>query len=191
VLARKYLPEDAQQESESEDSENAMKFDKNIRVKQRDLNGVFKMSRIVQSSSKMMQLLNQGILNSTLVKQGKLIPQWSQVFCLKEALAPLFDIFKSQIKKKSLDFQVKKKLSGDQGIIKIIERKGLLLDVDLYQQIVYHIFANAIKFTTNGGKIAINMSVIRCVNLVSSPSNDCKVTLLTEIEDNGVGMTKT
>ena len=68
--------------------------------------------------------------------------------------------------------------------IELLNSKGIMIDLSLYQQILYNIFINAWKFNHMGGKIKLSVFV----NSVMGERRKLKMT--TEIEDNGEGMDK-
>lgn len=71
-------------------------------------------------------------------------------------------------------------IQGDLKAIRLFKTKGIELDKDLYEQILYNVFINACKFNNKNGKIILTFAVYE------SSANRLKIETI--IRDNGIGM---
>mmetsp|Transcript_1312 Transcript_1312/g.1676 ORF Transcript_1312/g.1676 Transcript_1312/m.1676 type:complete len:241 (+) Transcript_1312:1710-2432(+) len=143
-----------------------------------------KVLQIILSSSSMMQLLNSAILNITLIRQSKFNPRFERVFDPLKPLVELVKLFKANIEQKNLNVIISESVQGDLWAIEKLRDYGIALDVSIFKQILYNIILNACKFSRDSGSILISLSALK------EHASGQSVTLLVEIEDNGVGMSQ-
>ena len=67
-----------------------------------------------------------------------------------ENLSTFFDKI---IQQRSLKLEIDGKTYGDSQLVDFIKSNGVLMDIQLYEQIIYNVFANACKFNQVSGLI--------------------------------------
>jgi len=99
------------------------------------------------------------MLNLTLIKQGKFQPKRSEVsnpFSIIRAFALLFE---DQLASKKIKFKLNENIYGNIMAVQAFKKMGILLDIDLYKQILFNVFTNACKFNKQEGIIKMNFQV--------------------------------
>ena len=122
-----------------------------------DLVSHIKSLSLVLNSAKLIYLLNQGILSSSLMKQNQLAPSVEQVKDLSETLRDFTQLFSTYIAQNDLKLEFKDEIKADYFIRENIKSHGLRISLSLYQQILYNIFMNACKFNKPKGSIRIEV----------------------------------
>jgi len=107
----------------------------------------------------MMKLLNTAMLNSTLIKSNKYTPSLTTVKDPFQILKKFVRIFDKHMKQKNIKLSINETINGDIDTVDTFMNKGIKLDINLYKQILFNIYANACKFNTDDGSIFINFSV--------------------------------
>ena len=104
----------------------------------------------------------------------------------------LSSFFKKSIKQKELKLEINENLGGDRILSNLVNRRGIMLEVQLFEQIIYNVFANACKFNKNKGVIKCKVAVERYgeKRMIKDYSEPDKMMLVTEISDSGEGMSK-
>ena len=114
-------------------------------------------ARIIKNSSRLMQLMNAGMLNETLLRQNKLEIEGE---CVKD-FQPIFidftSLFQELIEQKNIKLTIKGQPEGDETAVKLLENRGVSLNCDIYMQILYNVFMNACKFNVNNGSISVRV----------------------------------
>ena len=126
-----------------------------IQVKKSALSQQLTIIKIVHRSSMMMKLLNEAMLNSTLIKQGKYHPCFSTVKEPFKIIRQFINLFDSNMKQKNLKLEMEDTIYGNIQGVEAVKNQGILIDVKLYEQILYHIFLNACKFNKEEGIIKV------------------------------------
>ena len=103
-------------------------LDGEIEISKDDAKNQLKILRIVLNSAMLMNLLNQAILNVTLISQSKFKPQFQTIVNPLETLREFIKLFSSQIRQKRLDVEVLKDIKGDRSALGLFNKFGLLLD---------------------------------------------------------------
>jgi len=97
--------------------------------------------------------------------------------------------FNCQIKQKELKVSVNPEVQGDPSALAKFKKYGLLMDVGLYQQILYNVFINACKFNRHSGSINIRFAVRSPAAIAQyRRCGPNRLVIETEIEDEGEGM---
>jgi len=136
--------------------------------------------KIIMNSSRLMNLLNQAILNLNLIKQNKFSPNFVTVKDPFEVLNPFAAFFDQTVKQKNLKLKIEQPVGGCAKAAHKLRSIGVQLDVEVYQQVLYNILANSCKFSTDRGQIDIRVEI--------KPSLAGGLVLETEICDEGEGM---
>ena len=91
-------------------------------------------------------------------------------------------LFHQLLHQKKISLQIVEEIFGDISAIEKMQTVGIMLDIKVYQQILYNVFLNSWKFNKQKGKIKISFSA----HVVQKT----KLKIVTEVEDNGEGMDK-
>jgi len=51
---------------------------------------------------------------------------------------------------------IDKNIYGEKELVDLVRKKGLMMDVDLYEQILYNVLSNACKFNKVNGQIKVS-----------------------------------
>ena len=167
-------------ESQSLESSDPVSLDKCELMRQ------LKIIKIVGNSSRMMQLLNLGMLNLSKIQQQTLCPEYQPINDLFPVLHEFIAIFQQFIHQKKLKLQMTEEVFGDLQTVEKLQGSGVMIDLSIYQQILYNVFMNACKFNKMNGKIKVSVSA----SSVKVQQQKEKLRVVTHIEDNGQGMSK-
>ena len=143
-----------------------------------DLNEIQKeyLSNVLQSSSHLLSLIND-ILDLSKIEAGK-----SELDVSKVHIRPLLENSLVMIKEKAMKHRIE--LSTDlDGIPEIV-----IADERKLKQIVYNLLSNALKFTTDGGHIALyaRMAESKEANGAGQVSQHLQIS----VSDSGIGLEK-
>ena len=78
-------------------------------------------------------------------------------------------MFKEPLEQKKIKLILGSKPEGDETAIKLLEARGVRLNSEIYQQILYNIFVNACKFNVDNGSIEV--TVIARFNKQDNPNS--------------------
>ncbi len=128
------------------------------------------LGKIAVSSKHLLRLINE-VLDMSKIESGKL-DLHDEEFSLSDLIDELLDMTKSQVKAKNQELVVS---------IRGIEHEKVIGDGQRIQQAFTNLMGNAIKYTPEGGRIALSIS--------ERPMNKPRVGCYEFIfEDNGIGM---
>lgn len=131
------------------------------------------LEKITLASKHLLTLIND-ILDISKVESGKMTLN-PTVFSLAESVTNLSDILCSQIKEKSLNFNIR---------IHKINHEYLYADKLRLNQIYINIFTNAVKYTNSGGSIILDLKE----EIIADDPE--KIRLKYIVQDTGIGMSK-
>lgn len=101
-------------------------------------------------------------------------------------------LFEQLSEAKNLDVEIGEKMFGDEDAVKAFLERGLVIDIHIYEQILYNIVTNAIKFNRVNGKIQIQFFLFWQKDFPQGELDKYGKTdilnFVTEIKDTGVGM---
>jgi signal transduction histidine kinase len=126
---------------------------------------------IMKSSADHMNRLLNDLIDYSKIESGYIVLDKTQ-FNLQEEIDLIVQSFKFQTNISNNNFE----FSIDKGI-----PKELIGDITRYKQILYNLLGNANKFTRNGD-IKLNISSMKI--------SDDHILLVTDVTDNGIGMTE-
>lgn len=132
-------------------------------------NTVSYLEKIVASSEHMLGLIND-ILDMSRIESGKMELVKTSA-SLKALCNEAYDIIKTQMQEKNIEFSLD---------TSHIEDDGILCDKLRFKQILLNLLSNAYKFTPEGGKVSFSVSEIK---RGESPEFEIR------IKDTGIGMT--
>jgi len=122
------------------------------------------------------------MLNSTMISQEKFTPSFENVKNIVQIVSNFTKLFNGHLEQKNISMQVNPDIKGPTTLIEQMARRGILVDVSLYEQILYNIVLNACKFNKNNGDIRIRFEVEKW--------QDQKAIVKTIISDSGIGIEK-
>lgn len=126
--------------------------------------------RNVQKSGENMLVIVNDILDFSKIEAGKLTIEKIS-FDIREAVQNVVSTLNVKAAEKKIDFG----FEIDESI-----PRNLLGDPHRIAQILFNIIGNAIKFTSSGGNVKLNL------NLINLSQNDCKIKFI--VEDTGIGI---
>jgi signal transduction histidine kinase len=102
----------------------------------------------------------------------------------------LADIFELFIRQKNLKVTIENESEELNKILMIrMNNQGVVMDKEVYAQILYNIFQNACKFNLQDGFISIFLNLECRTPDCSHFGNNCKLLrLVTKVQDSGVGI---
>lgn len=83
----------------------------------------------MKNSSIMMQLLNNAMLNSTLIRQGTYISQFEVLTDPLGFLEDVCSIFELQIQEKQIQLEIDSDLKGDVNTRTLVQNSGIMVDL--------------------------------------------------------------
>jgi signal transduction histidine kinase len=153
--------------------------DGQITLSEDDLLGDIDTLKVINSSTQMMKMMNQSLLDSQAIADGNLRLCF-RVMSPLASIEQLVEFFKIQIQAKSINVEIKTDETKQNF------PRNMVCDNARFQEMVFHILANAIKFNKEmHGEIEIILAYE-----VKKDGNGGGI-LKCSIIDTGIGMTQT
>ena len=114
---------------------------------------------IILNSSNQIHLLNSSMMNLNLIKQNRFEPNFEIVKNPIKILKEFAMCFRESIKQKNLILKIGKNVSGDKEVVGILAKHGSFIEAELYKQIMFNAFVNALKFSKPNGTISLEIYV--------------------------------